>query len=77
MTFTIIKALKSSRTEYVILLTFSRRVSFTFLWNKLKLIEYNNSFATRCCSAEIIKKKIWKLFKRRDNEKISRIFSLI
>ena len=38
-------------------LTLSKSISFTFFWNKLKLIEHNNSFATRRRNVELIKKK--------------------
>ena len=73
-----IKTSRSSRIEHIMLLTFSRSVFFTFFWNESKSIKHNNLFATRHRSAEIIKKKkIWRSFKRRDNERISRIFWLI
>ena len=52
-----IKVSRSSRTEHVISLTFSKSIFFTFSRNKLKSIKYNNSFATRRRSAEEIKKK--------------------
>ena len=55
-----IKVLRSLKTEHVILLTFSKLISFIFFQNELKSIKHNNSFATRYRNAEIIKKKKFK-----------------
>ena len=55
-----IKVSRSLRTEHVIFLTFSKLISFIFFRNKSRSIKYNNSFATRRRSAEIIKKKKFK-----------------
>ena len=55
-----IRILKSLKIEHVMPLTLSKQISFTFSRNKLKSIEYSNSFATRRRNAEIIKKKKFK-----------------
>ena len=52
-----IKASKSLKIEHVMLLTFLKSISSTFSRNKLRSIEYNNSFATRRRNVKIIKKK--------------------
>ena len=52
-----IRTLKSLRIEHVMFLTLSKSISFISSQNKLRLIEHNNSFATRRRNAEIIKKK--------------------
>ena len=73
--FTMIKVLRNSKTEHVMLLTLLKSISSTFFRNELKSIKHNNSFMTHRRNAEIIKKKrIWKLFRKRDNKRISRIF---
>ena len=59
-----IKVLRSSKIEHVIFLTLSKSISFIFFRNESRLIEHNNLFATRCCSAEIIKKKEFKNYSK-------------
>ena len=59
-----IRVLRSSKTEQIMFLTFLKSISFIFLRNELRLIEYNNSFATRRRSAEIIKKKNLKIIQK-------------
>ena len=69
------KVLRSSKTKYITLLTLSKLIFHIFSWNELKSVEFNSSFATRRRNAEIIKKKkIWKSYRKRENERISRIF---
>ena len=51
-----IKALRSLRTEHLILLIFSKLISFIFFRNKLRLIKYNNLFAVRYYNVNTIKK---------------------
>ena len=52
-----IKTSRSLKTEHVMFLTLLKSIFSTFSQNELRLIEYNNSFATRRRSVEIIKKK--------------------